>query len=242
MLRILFSLTSFLGLIWLTKAQAVCSFDSKPISSLQGQEKKVLLTLDDGPSSSVTPKVLAILKKEGIRAVFFVVGDRCEGPKAREVLQAICDQGHTLGNHGFHHKDMRKLSYKDQYQAILQTNRLIEKHQELVFWFRPPGGSYNQDLLKVLKNQGMCLALWSVDPEDWRKPRPAPEVLTKRIVDQACAFQKNNPQKMPIILLHDIHENTAQGLQKVIDGLRAEGFSFMTPQEAEEILKKDVVN
>ena len=58
--------------------------------------------LDDGPSSNITPKVLDVLKEEGVKATFFVLGQNVKTHP--EQLKRIYEEGHYIANHSYTHK------------------------------------------------------------------------------------------------------------------------------------------
>lgn len=67
----------------------------------QGEAKKAYLTFDDGPSGNVTPQILDILNREGIKATFFLLGSRVE--LYPEIVKREYEEGHYIANHGYSH-------------------------------------------------------------------------------------------------------------------------------------------
>ena len=122
-------------------------------------EKKAYLTFDDGPTSTVTPKVLDILKEENITATFFVVGKHVkENP---ELVKRAFDEGHFIANHSYNHSN--KLLYKSDenfINEILDTDKEIEKaigiDSYISYIFRFPNGFcapiYGPQKKKFVKN------------------------------------------------------------------------------------------
>jgi len=86
------------------------SFKDKFASICKSDEKVVYLTFDDGPSSKVTPKILDILKKENIKATFFVVGKHVK--EYPEIVKRAYNEGHFIANHGYSHNN--KILYKSE--------------------------------------------------------------------------------------------------------------------------------
>jgi len=85
----------------------------------------VLLTLDDGPDASVTPKILEVLHSYGIQAIFFVVGKRLVYRENRDVLERIVSAGHLVGNNSYTHLDPSQAT-RDQVSAEIEnTQRLL---------------------------------------------------------------------------------------------------------------------
>ena len=197
-------------------------------------EKTVLLTFDDGPARS-TATVLNILRDEQVKGLFFLVGENIT-PGRKALMQRMVDEGHMLGNHGYHHVNMTKISSKEQVDALKKTNTCIACFQPKVHYFRPPGGSRNDALKRSVTSLDMQIMMWNIDPQDWKKnadgQRPNQEMLIKRVLDGL----KGSGQK-GIILLHDIHETTANHLRALIDTLKKKGFKFLDPQKIQDYQK-----
>jgi peptidoglycan/xylan/chitin deacetylase (PgdA/CDA1 family) len=85
-------------------------------------------------------------------------------------------------------------------------------------WFRPPYGALRQDQAAMLARRGLGIVLWSVDSEDWSQPDEA------KIVGTVLAETRPGS----IILCHDLHRQTADGVGPILDGLLERGFSFAT--------------
>ena len=184
--------------------------------SISKERPALVLTFDDGPSHKYTPRILDILKKYKIKAVFFVLGERAK--RYPYILKRIVEEGHELANHSYKHPSFKKISSHKQAHEIELTNRFIMPFQKEIRWFRPPYGSYNEKLLSTLKEKGMQAVMWSIDPRDWK--RPSPKKLVQKIV--------KNMHPGGIILLHDIHATTAQALEDIIQGAFQKGYCFTT--------------
>lgn len=187
------------------------------LSRLESKEKVVSLTFDDGPSLRTTPKILQILKKYHVRATFFVLGQQVN--KNPAILKMILDHGHALGNHSYTHPEMILLSKQAQQREFMKTKESIEKivGDVPIMWFRPPYGAYTPSIVQMAKTMGMHTVLWSIDPKDWKKPSCA--VLQQRVLHQL--------KPGAIILLHDIHQSTAQALDGIIRGIMKEGYKIV---------------
>ena len=196
------------------------SIYAKPINCVTTSHKgakEVALTFDDGPSLANTPKILAILKKYKVPATFFVLGEQAK--RHPDLLRTIVREGHVLGNHTYSHPVMAKLSARAQDGQLTQTNQLLTPHQALVRWFRPSYGSYNTTTEKLVADKNMTVVLWSIDPLDWKKPRPTPAELSRRVTQQL--------RPGAIILLHDIHSTTAHALERLIQDVLHQGYTFV---------------
>lgn len=179
--------------------------------------KQVALTFDDGPDPEVTTAILATLKKYDAKATFFMLGSRVE--YYPEIAKNVEKAGHELGNHTWNHPDLTKASAKKVNSEIANTSSIIKdvtgKNATV---FRPPYGAAN-DLVRGQTD--LPSILWDVDTLDW-KHRNANELL--RIV-------KSRTQDGSIVLMHDIHQSTADGLDSVLAYLKNEGFTFVTVSE-----------
>ncbi|MCI8486600.1 MAG: polysaccharide deacetylase family protein, partial [Clostridia bacterium] len=96
------------------------------------EEKRVFLTFDDGPSKTVTPLILDLLKQEDIKATFFVLGNRVE--QNPEILKRIFEEGHYIANHGYSHKYSNIYtsiqSVLDEYNKTEQCIKTALKNEE----------------------------------------------------------------------------------------------------------------
>ncbi|MBK6363485.1 MAG: polysaccharide deacetylase family protein [Saprospiraceae bacterium] len=106
--------------------------------------KKVFLTFDDGPIPEVTPWVLDILGQYNQKATFFCVGENVQ--KHQLIFNRIIEEGHSVGNHTFHHVDGWKKSVKEYQDEIEKTDKFVEGSL-----FRPPFGRMTPQQYNLLK-------------------------------------------------------------------------------------------
>ncbi|WP_210468673.1 polysaccharide deacetylase family protein [Sporosarcina sp. 6E9] len=182
--------------------------------------KKVALTFDDGPDPKVTTQILASLKKYDAKATFFMLGSRVE--YYPEIAKDVANAGHELGNHTWTHPNLTNASIKKIKSEITRTSAIIEKVTETkAVLFRPPYGAINKT---VRQQTDLPVILWDVDTLDW-KHRNANQLLTE---------VKKSTRDGSIILMHDIHQSTADGLDAVLAYLDGKGFTFVTVSELED--------
>jgi len=190
--------------------------------------KTLVLTFDDGPHPRYTDQILDILKKYGLKAVFFEVG-RNLGPETTDpsaklaatagVSQRILTQGSELGNHSYSHPVLSKMQEAGYTQEIETTNALLTsilKRPPVLF--RPPYGATNDAIVAKIQTDKMQSILWNVDSEDWADP--VPNSIAQRVV------QEVEKQGRGIILFHDIHKVTIEVLPTVIETLEKDGYRF----------------
>lgn len=180
-------------------------------------EKKIAITFDDGPHPVYTEKLLDGLKKRGIKATFFVLGERAK--KNPEIIKRMLKEGHIIGNHTYSHMQLRSSNREKFREELLLTNQVIsEITGEEVQYVRPPYGTWDKKLEAELS---MFPVFWSVDPNDWCSTNA--KRVTKSIVSKA----KENS----IILLHDCYQSSVEAALSSIDILMEKGFQFVTVEE-----------
>ena len=196
------------------------------------EQKRVFLTFDDGPSQSVTPFILDLLKKENIKATFFVLGSRVE--KAPELVKREYEEGHYIANHGYSH--VYSAIYASP-QAVLdeytKTNEMIKnaignsEYNSKVFRF--PGGSSGgyYDTIKVqakelLKQNGIAHLDWNALSQDAAGAKTKEELIQNTI-------QTIGSKNSVVILMHDAADKilTYEVLPTIIQYLRENGYTFM---------------
>ncbi|MCB1216925.1 polysaccharide deacetylase family protein [bacterium] len=191
---------------------------------LKTERKFCALTFDDGPDSRYTMQVHDILRDEGIRATFFVVGRNVD--RFPEQVIALAEYGHEIGNHSYTHKDMLTLSKAQIRKEIDDTDAVLAKLGITAHWFRPPYGSFNRTVVDLVADSDLDTMLWSVDPLDWK--RPGASVIRKRVVD--------NTGPGAVVLMHSTVSQTVEALPGIIADLRAEGYTFVTASEWQQLV------
>ena len=175
----------------------------------------VYLTFDDGPHPEYTPQVLDILSRRGVRATFFVIGSLAE--RYPGIIQRIIEEGHTVANHTWNHEALAGLPREAFDDTVGRTQDLLGA--QAAPCLRPPYGSMDAFTRDWAAQHGLEIALWNVDPADWRRP-PAAEIA-RHIVDHA--------HDGAIVLLHDgggERSQTVLALDGAIGRLLADGFRF----------------
>jgi peptidoglycan/xylan/chitin deacetylase (PgdA/CDA1 family)/uncharacterized caspase-like protein len=185
---------------------------------LRFPEKTLLLTFDDGPAKKRTPAVLDVLRRYGIKAVFFQVGKNLKN--ASDLEAKMIAAGHTLANHTYTHAFLPKLPEPKLEEQLTDTNQaLVSATKVSPALFRPPYGARNEEVVKDTDKLGLKTVLWNIDSQDWADPVPAS--IAKRVLSQV------EKEKRGIVLFHDIHERTAVALPLVLDELIKQGYTFL---------------
>lgn len=129
-------------------------------------KKRVVLTFDDGPSPQWTPLVLDELKKERIKALFFMIGHHVR--KYPEVARRVAREGHTIGNHGYAHSVMFYYTPAEIEEEIKYTEHVIKDITGVTTkYFRPPKAWLRPLIKQQIKAMGYEIVLWSLNSKDW---------------------------------------------------------------------------
>lgn len=195
------------------------------LTHLPGEEPVVSITFDDGPNPDATPRILDILRRERVRATFFVLGRHAE--RWPELVRRAALEGHQLGNHGYFHRKLHRRSpayVRDDLtrgtEQILRASGVHPHH------FRAPHGFRSPWVTPIAASLGQRTVGWSLGV--WDSSRPGADVIARRAVEGMHAGS--------ILLLHDgdgydpagDRQQTAEALPAIIEGLRRRGFRFTT--------------
>ena len=186
----------------------------------QGDEKVIYLTFDCGYENGNTEPILDALKKHNAPATFFVVGHFLES--APEIAKRMVEDGHTVGNHTYHHPDMSKISDKASFQKEMDDVAALFKEVtggELAMYYRPPQGKYSKENLQMAKDLGYSTFFWSLAYVDWNQDsQPSHEEafskLTKRIHPGA------------IVLLHSTSKTNGEIMDELLTKWEEMGYTF----------------
>ena len=187
-------------------------------NSVNTSHRVVALTFDDGPHPEFTPRLLDILRAEGVRATFYVIGRSVE--TYPDIARRIVSEGHEIANHTWSHPALPGVGAARLNKEIASTTEVIQRVTgRRPTNMRPPYGAINDRVREsMFKDHGLDVIMWSVDPLDWRRPGAA--VVRQRLVDGATPGG--------ILLAHDIHPGTIEAMPGTIRDLKAKGYGFAT--------------
>ncbi|WP_414573596.1 polysaccharide deacetylase family protein [Nostoc sp. CCY 9925] len=195
---------------------------------LKPNEKVIALTFDDGPSPKNTAQILEILQKNKIKATFFMIGQMVK--YFPQVAKQVVADGEVIGNHTWHHS-YRHMNVVTAASEINTTADIIYQTTGVkTTLFRPPGGFLNNGLADYAKSQKYTVIMWSEVVGDAERPLPQVPKMVKNVL--------KNAKPGAIVLMHDGGGNrsrTVQALPEIIDGLKAQGYRFVTIPELLEI-------
>lgn len=183
-------------------------------------EKVIYLTFDAGFENGNTPAILDALKKHNVPATFFVVGNYLS--TSPELIKRMVNEGHTVGNHTFHHPDMSKMSTMESFSKEIQDVEKLYKEitgTEMTKFYRPPQGKYSEDNLKMAKELGYKTFFWSLAYVDWYEDKQP---------TKGEAFDKLLGRIHPgaVVLLHSTSSTNANILDELLTKWKEMGYSF----------------
>ncbi len=194
--------------------------------------KVIALTFDDGPDPTWTPKILAVLKKNHVKATFFVLGEMVAQHPG--LVRQMVAEGHEVGLHTFTHPDLAYQSPGRLDREFAQTQVALAGAAGIKSSLVRPPYSSSADALdndswpvvQQLGKRGYLTVLTDTDSEDWRREGVA------AIVDQATPRPEGRGS---VVLLHDAggdRSETVQALDVLIPRLKAKGYRFSGVSEA----------
>ena len=183
-------------------------------------QKEIYITFDAGFENGNTERILDALKKHGVNATFFLVGNYFETQP--ELVKRMAEEGHTIGNHTYSHPDMSKIGDIQSFQTELQKNEALYRDilgSEMPKLYRPPQGKFCEENLKMAQQLGYSTVFWSLAYVDWyTDDQPTPEQ----------AFSKLLPRIHPgaVVLLHSTSSTNAEILDELLTKWEETGYSF----------------
>lgn len=188
-------------------------------------EKRIYLTFDCGYENGNTPAILEALKKHGVPATFFVVGNFVRDEP--ELVRQMLADHHTVGNHTEHHPDMSKMGDLESFRAEIEGLEqlfLEATGEEISKYYRPPQGKYSEANLKMAQELGYQTFFWSLAYVDWY----ADQQPTKEE-----AFEKLLGRIHPgaIVLLHNTSSTNGAILDELLTRWEEMGYTFGTLEE-----------
>jgi peptidoglycan/xylan/chitin deacetylase (PgdA/CDA1 family) len=183
---------------------------------------EIILTFDDGPSPTQTPRILATLEEFGVHAVFFMVGDMAG--RHPETAQAVALAGHTIGTHSSGHGNLARLSLATALDNVGEGELAVAEALRPVFrspapFFRFPYLAETRALRASLVANGLVIFDVDVDSLDYQR-ESARQVLARTL-------RRLDQQGRGIVLFHDIHGRTAELLPDFLSALQERGFKVV---------------
>ena len=201
-------------------------------------KKVVFLTFDDGTSKTNTPEVLRILKKNNIKATFFLTGSNIEngGETAKDLVRQEFNSGHAIANHSYSHdfkllypgRNLDMEAFKADYEKNDKLLKSILGENFTTHVMRCPGGYMswkNMDPLKDYLNENKIA---SIDWNALNADAEGPKKNAQQLVD--FAIKTAQGKEMVVLLMHDTYgkEETVKALPSIIKYFKDNGYEFRT--------------
>lgn len=203
-----------------TISSAVSQFGDRklPIYSVDTTDKKIALSFDAAWGAEDFNSLMDTLEKHNVKVTFFMTGGWVDDNP--DCVKALVEKGHELGNHSEHHYDMATISSAEQKEEIMKVH---DKVKELTGYemhvFRPPYGSYNNDLIDTVYGCDYYPIEWNVDSLDWKN------YGIQNIIDTVCNHKDLGCGS--IILCHNGAKYTAQALDEMLTKLESMGYEIV---------------
>lgn len=185
--------------------------------AVSDDEKRIIITFDQGYENGYTAKILDTLKEKNVKAIFFLTGDYAK--KEESLVKRMINEGHTIGNHGMTHASLPKLSPNEAEEEIMSLhNFVINNYGYEMQYFRCPCGEYSEQALETIQKCGYKTVFWSFAYVDWKtdcQPNPAESI--RKLSESAHGGE--------ILLLHSVSSTNAEILGQAIDNFRKQGFT-----------------
>ncbi len=192
-------------------------------------DKVMHLTFDDGPSSNVTPQILDILKDNGVKATFFVLGSNAE--KYPEIIQRMAREGHAIAIHSYSH-DMKHIyadvnNFMDEINKTRNAINSIVGENKCADVFRFPGGAFREECAEfkeALLESNIPYVNWNCATGDSETQNPVSADLYNRAIRTANSSGRDSL----VLLMHDAgsKQATADSLPAIIKYFKDNGFRF----------------
>lgn len=181
--------------------------------------KTVAFAVNVYENADMVLKMADLLKNARFSATFFVGG--CWADDNIETIKTLIEEGFEIGNHGYYHKDHKKLSYDRNLSEIKDCGNLVKSATGYeIKLFAPPSGSFGKETLAAAENLGYKTIMWSKDTIDWRDGDKS--VVVKRATKNLTAGD--------IILMHP-KAVTVSALPEIINAVKAAGLNAVTVGE-----------
>ena len=193
--------------------------DIEPKYNGNTQKARVSIMINVYENSKIVEKMVNVFKGYNSHATFFVGG--CWADDNAKTLEYILSNGNEIGNHGYFHKDHKKLNFDQNEQEIRLTEVMVKALVGVKpTLFAPPSGSFSKTTLQVAEQLGYTVIMWTKDTIDWRDNDK--DLLYKRAT--------KNPSNGDLILMHP-KEHSLEVLPKIIEFYLQKGYEIVTVSE-----------
>lgn len=201
----------------------ICGRVTRSFSS----NNEIALTFDDGPDRLYTLRLLQLLKKENVKATFFMVADKI--PENMDIVRKVIEDGHTIGVHSMRHRSAWLSFPWDTWMDFRRALKIFDSQGIPVKFFRPPWGTFNLFTLWFAMKNGLKTVFWNVEVKDWSGSTSVDDI------------EKNLMMEIKPGCIVDLHDSggadgapgrTISALENVIPELKASEYQFISLDEA----------
>ncbi len=183
------------------------------------EKNNVSLMFNVYENTEIVNSIIDTLKIYDAKCTFFVGG--CWADDNEATLKRILREGHEIANHGYFHKDHKKLSYDQNKQEIVNTTSIVKALCDAnITLFAPPSGSYSELTLEACYDLNIKVIMWSKDTIDWRD----------KDVEKIFKRATNDLTNGDLVLMHP-KEHTLKALPEILEYCKKAGFSVVTVSE-----------
>lgn len=207
------------------------TLDIQDAVSRPQRPRLAVLTFDDGPYPVTTPLLVAQLRALRAPAVFFFIGDDARRQPA--IAQRAASPAIEIANHTLTHPQLVGMSVAQQaIEVSAGASAIAQVTAQTTRYFRPPHGNFDAATIAAARGAHQTVALWDVDPGDWR-------TLT---ADQIVHSVRTHARAPAVILLHNGKQATVEALPRIVAAYRQAGFTFVTLSELQRRVPLAAIN
>ena len=188
------------------------------------EEKVIYLTFDAGYENGNVEKILDVMRDEGVKGSFFILGNLID--RNPDLVLRMANEGHIVCNHTVNHRNLTNASVKKFNEEVLGLEEKYESltGKKMAKYFRPPEGTFSENMLKMAQNLGYKTVFWSFAYADWDNgAQMSKEVAMNKIL--------TNLHNGEIMLLHPTSATNAAIMKDLIRELKVQGYRFATLDE-----------
>lgn len=183
------------------------------------KKKKIYLTFDEGYENGYTESILDTLRENEVKALFFITGLYLK--TSPDLVKRMLKEGHAVGNHSLNHPSLPTLNNAQMENEILGLEKRFNSVTGKRFkYLRPPAGQYSEKVLAAADQLGYKTVFWSFAYEDF-------DINNQKGSQYAYDKVMDNLHPGAVILLHAVSKDNAEGLSRIIQGIKARGYDIM---------------
>jgi peptidoglycan-N-acetylmuramic acid deacetylase len=179
---------------------------------------KVYLTFDEGYENGYTPAILDTLKLNKVKTIFFVTKPYVQ--KNSGLVKRMLDEGHKVGSHTVSHPSLPEIGKESLEKELAGFDGYFYSEFNAHFkYLRPPSGEYSERVLEAARELGYKSVFWSFAYLDY-------DVNNQKGTEYAYNKVMDNLHNGAVILLHAVSKDNTEALDRIIKGIRKQGYAL----------------